>query len=466
MNNFETIIGIEIHLELNTKSKMFSSSLNDLNSEPNTNLSPVDVGYPGALPIVNKEAVIRSIKLAKALKMKIDKILYFDRKHYMYPDLPKGYQITQQKRPIGKEGIITLENGHKVSIERIHMEEDTARSHHDPEGTLLDFNRAGVPLIEIVTDPVIRSPEDASQYISSIRQLAKTLGISDAKMEEGSLRADINISLRPYGQEEFGTKVEIKNINSISNVRKAIKLEILEQTKKLVTGQLVQQSTKRFDDNSNTNVIMRIKSDASDYRYFPEPNIPPIKLADDFIDSIALPELPWEIESRLKSEKVEQEFINQLISDSDKLKLFDKIEYKNKNRLSKLFFAEIVKTANERKIKVSQLNILPEEIKVTLEKQDAGEISGAHVKKIIPLLMEGKKAQDIIDKNNFKQISNKTEILKIVDNVFEKNTNFIEKNKDRPERILKFINGQVMKETKGQVNPIVSTEVIKNKLGL
>jgi aspartyl-tRNA(Asn)/glutamyl-tRNA(Gln) amidotransferase subunit B len=289
MNNLKVTIGIEIHLELLTKTKMFSSSPNTFGKKPNTQVNEIDMGYPGSMPTVNKQAVIFAIKLAKALNMTIDSELSFDRKHYYYPDLPKGYQITQQTRPIGKEGTLLI-NNNVVKIERIHMEEDTAKQVHKGDTTYLDFNRAGIPLIEIVTHPAIHSAEQAVAYVKTIQLLAKELGISDAKMENGSLRTDVNISLS--SSSTLGTKVEIKNMNSFNNIKTAIKNEIEEQTQNIINSKEIQMTTKRFDEKTKTNIVMRSKTNDIDYKYFKEPNIAPITLSKEFIDSVSIPTLP------------------------------------------------------------------------------------------------------------------------------------------------------------------------------
>jgi aspartyl-tRNA(Asn)/glutamyl-tRNA(Gln) amidotransferase subunit B len=282
IKNLEVIIGIEIHLELNTKTKLFSHAKNDFDSLPNTNATVIDLGYPGTLPSLNKEAVVKGIKLCKALQMSIDHELHFDRKNYYYTDIPKGFQITQQFRPIGSNGKMTLflsDNKVKeVNINRLHIEEDTARQIHTSTETLINYNRAGVPLLEIVSEPEMSTSEEAMSYINNIRTIALFLGISDSKMSEGSLRADINISLRMLGSKKLGTKVEIKNINSLNNVKKAIEFEIACQSKKIIAGEIIKQETKRFDEATSENIVMREKSDDIDYKYFKEPNIPPIIL--------------------------------------------------------------------------------------------------------------------------------------------------------------------------------------------
>ncbi|CAM9097264.1 Asp-tRNA(Asn)/Glu-tRNA(Gln) amidotransferase subunit GatB [Mycoplasma todarodis] len=468
MNNFEVVIGIEIHLELNTKTKMFSASANNYEAKPNTNVNSIDLGFPGSLPTVNKQAVLHGIMLGKALKMDIDRELHFDRKNYYYPDLPKGYQITQQRRPIGANGSIpiTVDGVTKeISLERIHLEEDTAKQIHSGETSQLNYNRAGVPLLEIVTDPVIRSGKEAAAYIDAIRKTAKALNISDAKMEEGSLRADVNISLRPYGQKEFGVKVEIKNMNSISNAQKAIEFEIALQTKKLLTNEVITMDTKRFNAENNSTITMRTKTSATDYKYFPEPNIPVITLPQEMIDSVKLPELPWETTARFESLGLNQEYVNALVADLSMAKYFDSIPYDNKEKLAKVFFSEIVQLSNSKSIPVTELNIDPVEIARTITLTDKGDISGKHLKKILPLLMGGNSTVDqIVEEKGMKQISDSSILFPIIDKIILENEKLVAEYGSRPERVTKFILGTLMKQTRGQANPIVSNKLVVEKL--
>ena len=465
MNNYEVTIGIEIHIELNTKTKMFSSSLNDFNSAVNTNVAPLDIGYPGDLPVVNKEAVIKAIKLAKSLNMTIDKVLHFDRKHYYYIDLPKGFQITQDKRPIGSKGSILIPKK-EVKIERIHLEEDTAKSIHKNNKTFLNYNRSGIPLIEIVTYPVLTNAQEATDYVKAIQNLAISLGISNAKMEEGSLRADINISLKPKGQKDLGTKVEIKNLNSISNIKKSIEKEIEQQAKLLIKGEKIIQSTKRFDENLQKTVVMREKSDSINYKFFPEPNIPPIYIGQKFIDSVTLNELPWERITRYQKEGISNQFIEKLTLNIENANYFDQIQTKNKNKLAKIFFSEIVSLANSNNKKVIELQIDPLEVSIIMDKLELGTISGKHIKEIFPLLIDKKNTvNQIIQDKQMKQISNENVINDIINIIINKNEQFILENKSRPERITKFILGQLMKETKGQANPIVANKLVNIKIG-
>ncbi|BAH69452.1 hypothetical protein MBIO_0187 [Mycoplasmopsis fermentans PG18] len=471
MNNFEVIIGIEIHLELNTKTKMFSPARIDFNAEPNTTMNQIDLGYPGTLPLVNKEAVLSGIKLAKALNMKIDDELHFDRKNYFYPDLPKGYQITQFLRPIGSEGYVTINTDKgpkKIQIERIHLEEDTARQHHDEEGTKLDYNRAGVPLIEIVTHPVLRSADEAVAYVDMIRKIALSLNISDAKMEQGSLRADVNVSLRPYGYKGFGTKVEIKNMNSFRAIKNALEFEIDFQRKQILTNKPILQQTKRYNEATLSTVVMRTKTGEVDYKYFPEPNIPFIKLSKKLIDSVKLNELPWEREARYKKENIQDIYINSLLNDLDLAKYFDSINYVDRDKLSKLFFAEIVSLANSKSIHPTELNIKNGHLLKGIELMDQDIISGRSFKKLVPLLVnfDGDFDKLVVD-NNLKQISDEATITKWVNEIISQNESVIAEYPNREERVLKFVLGALMKVSGGQVSPIkaneISVRILKNK---
>ena len=326
---FEAIIGLEIHVEMKTKSKMFSDAPVTFGDLPNTNVSPVDMAFPGTLPTVNKQAVVNAIRVCNALHMSIDRELHFDRKNYFYSDLPKGYQITQQFRPIGSDGYLCIDTSNgkkKTGIERLHLEEDTCKQLHSWDCSLLDYNRAGIPLIEIVSRPEMRSGEEAMKYVEQIRSIVTFLDVSDGKMEEGSLRCDVNISIREKGCDRFGTKVEIKNLNSIANVQKAIDYEFIRQVELVNNGQEVKQETRRFDEASKTTVLMREKTDSVDYKYFEEPNILPISLSEEFVKE-AIETSNELAESKLikyKALGLSDYDSNQLISDKNISVYFDK----------------------------------------------------------------------------------------------------------------------------------------------
>ncbi|TKA58947.1 Aspartyl/glutamyl-tRNA(Asn/Gln)amidotransferase subunit [Mycoplasmopsis bovis 8790] len=463
MNNFETIIGIEIHLELNTKTKMFSPSKIDFDAGANTTVNQIDLGYPGTLPLLNKEAVISGVKLAKALSMIIDSELHFDRKNYFYPDLPKGYQITQFYRPIGSNGhfVINTESGKKIiNIERIHLEEDTARQYHG-EKTKLDYNRAGVPLIEIVSYPEISSADEAVAYVDMVRRVALSLGISSAKMEQGSLRADVNISLRPKGYKGFGTKVEIKNMNSFRAIRNAIEYEIKLQTQKILANEPILQQTKRYDEESMSTVVMRTKTGTIDYKYFPEPNIPFIKLSDEFINNVKLNELPWEKEERYKNEGIQDIYIKSLINDIELANYFDSINYPDRSKLSKLFFAEVVSLANSKNVKAYELNIRPQALEGAICLLDTEIISGKSFKKLIPLLINyDDDLNKLIKENNLEQISDEQTITKWINEVIERNETLVAEYTERNEKVIKFVLGNVMKLSGGKVNPQKANDLL------
>ncbi|SJZ44859.1 Asp-tRNA(Asn)/Glu-tRNA(Gln) amidotransferase subunit GatB [Mycoplasmopsis verecunda] len=468
MDNFEVIIGIEIHVELKTKTKMFSPAGIDFNAQPNTKANQIDLAYPGTLPQVNKQAVKFGVALAKAFNMKIDDELHFDRKNYFYPDLPKGYQITQFYRPIGKNGKLEIptSSGDKIiDIERIHLEEDTARQHHDDTGTKLDYNRAGIPLIEIVTYPVIRTAEQAANYVDMVKKTVLALEISEGKLEQGSLRADINISLRPVGVDTFGTKVEIKNMNSTSNIKKAIEYEIKLQREKLFKGEEILQQTKRFDDSTNQTVVMRTKTGTTDYKYFADPNIPIIKLSKEFIDSVTINELPKEKLLRYQSYGIQNIYVQSLIDDYELSKYFDSISYPDKDKLSKVFFAEIVSLSNSKGIHPTELNIKPEHISQALNLLEKEIISGKSLKKLIPLLSNyNGELEPLLEQHNLKQITDVNLIKNYINAIIEKNKDMLLEYPSRPERVIKFILGALMKETGGQVSPVLSNQIVVDTL--
>ena len=443
MNNdlWELVIGIEIHIELNTKTKMFSPILNNFNSTPNSNVSNIDLAYPGSLPLVNKEAIIKGLKLAKALNMEIDPLVQFDRKNYFYPDLPKGYQITQQFYPIGKNGKIKIkvENEWKeIKIERIHLEEDTAKSIHSKDKTYLNYNRAGVPLIEIVSHPVIHSAKEAAAYVEAIRQTALCLNISDAKMNEGSLRTDINVSIREKGTNVFNNRVEVKNLNSISNVQKAIEFEAERQLNIYQNGKTVVQETRRFDEQLKETVSMRLKKDSIDYKYFPEPNIPPILIPNEIINNLKIEELPFEKEQRYLTNGLNLVQVNQLINNIEYALYFDAIPLLEFKKKANLFFSNIVPFLND---KANVHTIL------TYMQNDTTSLS---LKDII------KKLDLFIEQTTFS-------LEEIITLIFKEQPDLFKNFKQNIDRNKKFLIGQIMKKTMGKVK-LDNLDIILNKL--
>jgi aspartyl-tRNA(Asn)/glutamyl-tRNA(Gln) amidotransferase subunit B len=471
MNNFEVVIGIENHIELKTKTKMFAPAPVSFGSEPNTQISSVDLGYTGALPTVNREGVRLALLACNALNMKIEPLLRFDRKNYFYPDLVKGFQITQNYHPIGSNGTLkaTMPNGEvkEFTIERLHIEEDTAKQNHIGETTYLDYNRSGIGLIEVVSNPVMRSADDAVAYVDHLREIVLFLGVSDAKMNEGSLRCDVNISLRPYGAKEFGNKVEIKNLNSLNNVRKAIEFEIKRQSKMLLNGEVVDQETRRFDEATQETILMRKKSSAVDYRYFREPNIHPIQLDAKWIDDVLKnsPELAETKRTRyLEKLKLDMKEVNYLLSDLTLVDFFERtlVLINEPKKIANLIISDIQSLVNATNTPLNESKLTVENFAALIQKMNDGVISSKHVKIILPIIFEKDVNVDqIIEEQNLKLISDRDTIEKLLLPIVEQNHDLIKTQyENRPERVEKQMMGQLMKVTGGNVNPEVGMDVI------
>lgn len=467
--NFETVIGLEVHCELKTKSKMFSGAPVTFGQAPNTNVNIVDMGMTGAMPVLNKAGVEYAIRVCSALNMEIDELVCFDRKNYYYSDLPKGFQITQDRHPIGRNGTMNIEvDGRKqvIEIERLHMEEDTAKQLHFDDYSLIDYNRAGIPLIEIVTKPTIRSGAAAAAYLEKLRQILLFTDVSDAKMEEGSMRCDVNVSIRPFGSDKFGTRTEIKNLNSISNVQKAIEYEVARQEKVLISGGEVLQETRRYDEDKKETVVMRAKGDAVDYKYYPEPNILPIRLDHKWVEEIIanIPEMP---ESRVKR------YINDYsIPKTDALILVQTKEISD-------FFEAVVKDTkyykiacnwmlgevqaylNKNNLTIQDTKLTPEYLAKMINFIQDGTISSKQGKKVFELLMkQGKDPEIIIEENHMKQISSPEELTVIINEVLDANEQSIEDYRNGKDRAIGFLVGQIMKKTGGQANPAVTNKLL------
>lgn len=467
--NFETVIGLEVHCELKTKSKMFSASPVSFGKEPNTMINIVDMGMTGAMPVLNEAGVEYAIRVCHALHMDIDELVCFDRKNYYYSDLPKGFQITQDRRPIGKNGTMEIEvDGIKqvIEIERLHMEEDTAKQLHFDDYTLLDYNRAGIPLIEIVTKPTIRSGKAAATYLEKLRQIFLFTDVSDAKMEEGSMRCDVNVSIRPYGSAIFGTRTEIKNLNSISNVQKAIEYEVTRQEKILLSGGKVMQETMRYDEDKKETVVMRAKGDAVDYKYYPEPNILPIRLDHQWVEQIreSLPEMP-DVRVRKYIEnydipKTDAYILVQSkeISDFFEATIEHTTEYKS---VSNWILGDIQAYLNKNALIITDTPLTPEYLAKLVTFIQEGIISSKQAKKVFELMMkDGQDPERIIEENNMKQISSPEELTKIINEVLDANSQSIEDYRNGKDRAVGFLVGQIMKATGGQANPGLTNSLL------
>lgn len=467
--NFETVIGLEVHCELKTKSKMFSASPVSFGEAPNTKINIVDLGMTGAMPVLNKAGVEYALRVCHALQMDIDELVCFDRKNYYYADLPKGFQITQDRRPIGRNGIVEIEvEGKKevIEIERLHMEEDTAKQLHFDTYSLLDYNRAGIPLIEIVTKPTIRSGKAAATYLESLRQIFLFTEVSDAKMEEGSMRCDVNVSIRPFGSEQYGIRTEIKNLNSISNVQKAIEYEVARQEKILLSGGEVLQETMRYNEDTKETVVMRAKGDAVDYKYYPEPNILPIRLDSNWVKQIkeTLPEMPEsrveKYVSKYRIPKTDALILVQSkeISDFFEATIEDTTEYK---LVSNWLLGEIQAYLNKHNQIITDTRITPEYLAKMITYIQNGTISSKQGKQVFEILMtEGKDPEVIIEEKNMKQISSPEELKKIITTVLDANEQSVEDYKNGKDRAVGFLVGQIMKATNGQANPAVTSKIL------
>ncbi|MEG0092631.1 MAG: Asp-tRNA(Asn)/Glu-tRNA(Gln) amidotransferase subunit GatB [Erysipelotrichaceae bacterium] len=470
--NFETVIGIEIHCELKTKTKMFSSAPVSFGEVGNTCVNEIDLGHPGTLPSVNKKAIELAIRAATAMHCHIDPLVRFDRKNYYYSDLPKGFQITQQFHPLGSGGYVMIKDGEedkKIRINRIHMEEDTAKQFHSNAGTLIDFNRAGTPLVEIVSEADMRSGVEAAAYVEKLRTLLYYLNVSDVKMEEGSMRCDVNISIRPYGYPEYGVKTEIKNLNSISNVQKAIECEVERQTKIILSGGVVIQATRRFDEATRNTIEMRKKEGDVDYKFFPEPNIPPIRLSDDWIKNIQanLGELPDERYERYTKEYGLSTNDGEVLVASKELSDFydevvkNCVEYK---LVANWIITELNAFLNKNHILVKDNPCNPNYLSEMIRMIKAQEISGKQAKIVFEEIMMGKDPKQVVEEKGMKQMSDASAILDIITKVLDDNPQSILDFKNGKDRAVGFLVGQVMKASKGQANPAMSNKLVQEEL--
>ncbi|AWX69372.1 Asp-tRNA(Asn)/Glu-tRNA(Gln) amidotransferase subunit GatB [[Mycoplasma] anseris] len=466
-SDWEMVIGIEIHLELNTKTKMFSPAPNTYNAKENTCVSNIDLAYPGTLPLINSQAIIKGIKLAKALHMEIDHEIHFDRKNYFYPDLNKGYQITQQFRPIGKNGSIKIkvkDQWKEVLIERIHLEEDTAKSVHENGKTYLNQNRAGVPLIEIVSNPVIHSAEEAIAYVEAIRQTALALNISEAKMNEGSLRTDVNISVRKKNTTALNTRVEIKNLNSLSNIEKAIQSEFNYQVNAYLNHETFEQTTKRFDEATEQTIVMRSKADSIDYKYFPDPNLPFVRLSNELIDSVSIEEIPYEKEIRYQQNGLNNVQISQLLNNIDYANYLDQIAYEDLKKSANIFFAEIVTFLNKNNIAINEFWLSPKEAKELITLLVQQKINKTSIATLIELKKSTKESIfELANKHNLIIEQIKISLEEIIEKVLEENLGLKDQFTTNFDKASKFMLGQVMKKTMGKANVAELNKILKDK---
>jgi len=470
---YEAVIGLEVHAQLKTDTKMFCGDATSFDAGDNENTSPVSVGMPGSLPVVNKKAIEYSIKTGLALGCQIRRKSVFSRKNYFYPDLPKGYQISQYDLPLCEHGKISFFVGDEekhVSIVRAHMEEDAGKSNHIGDYTLINYNRAGIPLLEIVSGPDMRTPAEAAEYARTIRQILRYLDVCDGNLEEGSLRCDCNVSVRKIGTEKFGTKVEIKNINSFRFVEKAIEYEIDRQIDEIERGGKIIQETRLFDPDKNRTFSMRTKEDAQDYRYFPDPDLLPIIVSDELVGKMRseLPELPRQKVDRLQKEHGLPSYdANVLVSEKRLVEYYEKTAAFSKNykAASNWIMTEILRNLNEEKKEITQSPIRPEQLGQMIVLIDNGTISGKIAKTVFQDMWNtGKDPEVIVREKGLVQITDRSSIEKIVVEVLVANQSQVADYRGGRTKLFGFFVGAVMKASKGQANPDVANEILLEKL--
>ncbi|MBS5778429.1 MAG: Asp-tRNA(Asn)/Glu-tRNA(Gln) amidotransferase subunit GatB [Acholeplasma sp.] len=458
-------IGIEVHVELKSLSKVFSNSKNNFNDPVNTNVNVIDLAYPGSLPRLNKEVINMAIKACLALNCDVTRLMHFDRKNYFYADLPKGFQITQQDTPIGTNGYIEIENGKKIRIERLHIEEDTCKSIHSKE-TLLNFNRAGVPLLEIVSKPDIHSGLEAVQYVEKLRETLLYLGISDVKIEEGSMRCDVNVSVS--NNDTLGTKCEVKNIGSISNVKTAIDYEVSRQTELLKNGEIIKEQTRRYDDKTKTTILMRYKETGNDYRYFPEPDIPYFEITDEWIREIEkqMPILTDELKEKYEKLNINPQNIQTLISNRSLCMFLESvIDSVDAVIASNILTSDIAGYLNKNIVSIEDTKLTKEKFIELINMLKNEQLSSKQAKQIIPYLLEtDKNISSLIEELGLVQITDNTKLQEIINNVLNNNQESVNDYKNGHENALKYLMGQIMKESKGQANPKLVNELLIENL--
>ena len=473
-NIYEVIIGLEVHAQVTSNSKLFSSSSTKFGAEPNTQVSLVDAAFPGMLPVINEFCVKQAIKTGIGLKAQINKRSVFDRKNYFYADLPQGYQISQFKHPIVGEGTVVLDmpNGQKeVGIERLHLEQDAGKSIHDidPQNTMVDLNRSGVALMEIVSKPDLRSPDEVNVYIKKLRSIMRYLGTCDGNMQEGSLRADVNVSVRIKGTDKLGTRCEIKNVNSIKFMQMAINYEANRQVDLIEEGKSIAQETRLFDTKKNETRSMRSKEDAHDYRYFPDPDLLPLEVTDDFVEKIKseIPELPDEKKKRfIEKFKLSPYEATILVSDIETSKYFEEvIENSDVKLATNWITGELFAVLNNKNLEISESPISSKNLSKLINLIKDGTISGKIAKTIFELMIDSDKdPQKIVEEKGLKQESDPKALEALIDKVIVDNPDKVKEYKSGKEKLFGFFVGQAMKDSNGKANPQLVNDILKKKL--
>jgi aspartyl-tRNA(Asn)/glutamyl-tRNA(Gln) amidotransferase subunit B len=472
MADYELVVGIETHVQLKTRTKLFCGCAIQFGAPPNTQTCPICLGHPGSLPVLNRAAFELGLRAALALNCKIAPYTKFDRKNYFYPDLPKNYQISQYDLPFSSQGWVEIENGKKIGITRAHLEEDAGKLIHEEKGSrsFVDLNRTGTPLVEIVTEPDMRSADEAYQYMNALRTIIQYAGVSDCDMEKGELRCDINLSIRPRGQEKFGTKTEIKNLNSFKNAKAALEYEHARQIRALDAGEKIVQSTLLWDAENNKTRLMRTKEEAHDYRYFPEPDLPPIRVSEDWISKVRaqIPELPTAKRERFQKDYQLSEYDAKVLSfDRGMCDFFEqalKASGKPKS-VANWLVNELNKIFNEKKIDMSAVKMTPQALVDLIAMVDAGKLTGASAKEVFGDIVEsGKSPADVVASKGLAKIADTGAIETAAKAAIAANPKAVADFKAGKEAALKSLIGGIMKQTKGQADPKLAEEALRKLL--
>ncbi|HAV39847.1 MAG TPA: Asp-tRNA(Asn)/Glu-tRNA(Gln) amidotransferase GatCAB subunit B [Aquificaceae bacterium] len=467
---FEPVIGLEIHVQMDTKTKMFCSCPVEFGAEPNSNVCPVCLGLPGSLPVINRRAVEFAIRAGLALNCQINTKSVFARKNYFYPDLPKGYQISQYEEPIAVNGWLEV-NGKRIRIRRLHIEEDAGKNIHEGSKTLVDLNRAGTPLMEIVTEPDIDSPQLAREFLEKLRNIMRYTGVSRADMEKGQLRCDINLSIRPKGSKEFGTRVEIKNVNSFRFVQKAIEAEMERQIKLVLSGQKVVQETRTFDPSTGLTHPMRSKEEAEDYRYFPDPDLLPLVVPVEWIEEIkrTMPELPEERFQRFVKDYSLDEYSARVLTDNKELGDFFEDALKHYNKEPKLvanwLLNDLLGNLSEVGKDIEDSPVSPKGLAELVRLIKEGTLSSKLAKEVLKeMVATGKDPNEVVEEKGLKQVSDEGQIRAFIEEVLKENPKEVERYRSGEEKVFGFLVGQVMKKAKGKANPQVVNKLLREML--
>jgi len=473
-DNWEVVIGLEVHAQVLSNSKLFSGSSTKFGANPNTQVSLIDSAFPGMLPVINEECVKQAVRTGLGLNAKINNYSVFDRKNYFYADLPQGYQISQYKNPIVGEGKVLLDmpNGSKeVGIERLHLEQDAGKSIHDmdPSNTYVDLNRSGIALMEIVSKPDLRSPDEVNAYIKKLRSIMRYLGTCDGNMQEGSLRADVNVSVRKVGDKDFGTRCEIKNVNSIKFMQMAIEYEAKRQVELIESGEKIDQETRLFDTKKNETRSMRSKEDAHDYRYFPDPDLLPLNIDQKIIDDLkkSLPELPDQKKERfIKDYNLSAYEANVLVSEKEISNYYEEVAKQSDKKLAATWMmGDLFAMLNDKGLSISQSPISSSNLAELIQSIKSGEISGRIAKEVFEIMIEtGDNPKKIIESKGMKQQSDPKELEKMINEILEQNKDKVDQYKSGKDKLFGFFVGQVMKVSGGKANPQLANDILKKLL--